>query len=403
MASTFPLAPANGAVHYVSGTSYTYNSAVGWVRSPSPVTTLPADGAGFTSGLAQFTQPIFQQSQVFENPFDAWLNNTGVLRRLNTSGTLPAWDTTSYVTTLWGGQNMLRITPTNTGMNFRVDVPAWASIVWMRFINSDVATARENNVYFRWNSETASGAGDMWSTHFWSDNLGPTLRSGPFGHPMYDYNGETSINHIWHPITVPPGGGTLFGWFRSDNNAPDGWVSGLAFTDNPQGWTWANAIHMHREQSALNGFSARMGLPGRAAPTWQGLNNGLTRVAVPFGNGFTIANATNFSMPVVNNGLGKRLTFVVETPGYGDGTDTFMVDVGGVVKGPTHIHSPIDWLTLSIRNSQTHYMAMSFDFTAAEIATATLAGAVPHVFINWWSPYGNDGSISVAQAHLYDI
>jgi hypothetical protein len=160
---------------------------------------------------------------------------------------------------------------------------------------------------------------------------------------------------------------------------------------------------MHREQSALNGFSARMGLAGRAAPTWQGLNNGQTRVAVPFGNGFTITDADNFSMPVVNNGLGKRLTFVVETPDYGDGTDTFTVDVGGIVKGPMHIHSPIDWLTLSIRNSQTHYMAMSFDFTAAEIATATLAGAVPHVFINFWSPYGNDGSISVAQAHLYDI
>lgn len=401
MASTFPLAPTNGDIHYVSGTSYTYNATVGWVRTPSPVTTLPADGANFTNSLAQFTAPIFGQTQVFENIFDAYINNTGILQQ----GAAGGWDVTTYASNTWGGLNMLRIIPSNTAFTHRITVPAWARIVWMRFINNDVTTARENNILHRWNTDAAGAALTQWDSHFWSDDQLYPIRLGPFGHPMYDYNGQTSVNHVWHPIFVPAGGGTLHGRFGSEFNGPDGWCSGLAFTDNPQGWSYANAITLTRSGDrpySISNYNTP-GIPDPVAMTWAGGSQGLSRVTISQGNGFTIANSTGSYVPITNNGLGKRITLVLDNDDGFDPSYETHIALGATEKGGEFAHQPVDWLTLAVANTQEVFRTVSYDFTAAEVAAATVNGTLDQALVRFWATHNFDNSMQIAQFHMYDI
>ena len=371
MATQFPLAPAAGQTFVLNGISYEYNAALGWVV-PTTGAAGPNAPTTFTRGTAQFTDDAFGFIDVYDNIFDAYLNNTGIFRNPNNGN--PAWNTTTYATTTWNGLRMLNVAPTTTGNpNLEIDIPAGAvgGLLWLRFIQNDTVTARENTFTYR-----AAGSGATGETFFntWGDALTLSHDFGPHGY-LRDAGGDYSKNHMWVPLVLPDGATTIEVELRGGTgwNAPDGWISGVAFTDNPRGWGVTNGITLHRQGSGFfynNCFPWPWGSStgGYARARFQGRNNDtFTTAPVNNTNGFK-----RFVLQCDINGNDKRVLFMT----YQDLPNSlreppYFRALNGTWMSPQDSVHEIDWMSLSaLKGSPVFQGFWIYDIPAAEIAAA---------------------------------
>lgn len=364
MASLFPLAPTVGDTFVIKGSRYEYNAALGWVEMTSNKPT-PVAPTTYTRGTAQFTGTSFGFQEIYENIFDAYQNNTGIFRNPGTN----TWDVTSYVSTLWGGLNMLRVTPTNVAPNLTIDIPAGAinGLMWLRLINDNVTTARENTITYR---STGSGAAGESFVGTWADNQDFPIQMGPYAY-LNNAGGFESFNHFWVPFVLPDGATQLQLQFRSVWSVPDGWISGLAFTDNPRGFAATNGITLHREGTYIsNVFAADWGNTGSGfhRARFQGAFTN-TAATAPVNQGI---GPKRISVQCDINGNNKRIAFfnenndpnTVKSPWY-------LRPAGGTWITPENTISDIDWVTIVGLNNTTNWgNCWVYDIPAAEVAAA---------------------------------
>lgn len=370
MASQFPLAPAVGQTFTISGVVYEYNATLGWVRKISDlvVPTAPTD---YLRGASQFTDDIFTFRQVYDNIYDAYANNTGVFRNPNNGN--PAWNTTTYATSLWGGLRMINVGPTATGNhNLVVTVPAGAvgGLMWLRVINDGVySITRENTVLYR-----AAGSGNagkaFWGSWTAANSFIP--RFSPYS-GIGDAGGDTTENHIWLPLVLPDGATSIEVEIRTGFNTPDGWISGLAFTDNPKGLAITPAIQVHRQGDAgvcypVTSFQWHGGAAGNPCAKFTGR----------FGDGTTTANTANatgpkkFALQCDINGKDKRvlvmtlannMELVRQPPNLKAANGTWIT--------PEQSKSDLDWVSFAIKNKIPSFCSYwTYDVPAADIAAS---------------------------------
>lgn len=403
MASQFPTSPTAGDRFYLAGKQYEYSASLGWVKTTQKTT--PTTPTGYTKGIAQFTTgTTFGFQQIYENIYDAYLNNTGVLRNLNNAGN-PSWNTSSYASSLWNGLRMIRLMPTNNNWMGIIDIPAGAQggLLWLRVIMDDPSgPPRENAIRMR----PAGNNTQAWQWYTWSDdNIAQPVRISPYGY-MGETGGDQSYNHYWVCTPLPAGVSQVEFQFRTGYNTADGWVSGLAFTDNPRGWAATNAITSHRGPDCVQG--------GPTIPDWAGTSLGHHRFLLQGHDTDTASSSpTNgqgpkrFPVFCDINGNDKRILFQVEENTSYPWQHPWFLKAGtsGTWKTPEQCITTPDWMSVNIGHATESWASWVYEVSAADIAAAACVG--PNggtlsnmVMLNMYMP--RTDSMAVANIFTYD-
>ena len=407
MASLFPLAPAPGQTYKISGNNYEYNATLGWIRQTSNIVT-PSAPSTFLRGTDQFTSGPFTFKQVYDNIFDAYANNTGVLRNPNNAGA-GGWNTTSYATTLWGGMRMLNVGKNGSGITCAtVTVPASAvgGLLWLRIINDGTySITRENTIRYRGLGSGNAGRA-YYGTYTAANQFNP--RFSPYS-GIGDNGGEMSENHLWVPLVLPDGATTIELEFMTGYNTPDAWLSGLAFTDNPRGLGITTAIMLHRQGDGPfyannNSFQWYGAISGQPCSKFSGR----------YGDGAATATTNNnsgpkkFALQCDINGNDKRVLFATYNanllravhPGH-------LKAKNGTWIAPEECKTDMDWVSAHLRSKNLnfcHYWI--YDIPAAEIAaaaTVNASGGTLNNAVDFQMYKDANTEVVIANVFTYDI
>jgi hypothetical protein len=304
---------------------------------------------------------------------------------------------------------MLNVAPTTTGNpNLEIDIPAGAvgGLLWLRFIQNDTPTARENTFTYR---AAGSGAAGESFYNTWGDNLTLSYDFGPHGY-LRDAGGDYSKHHMWVPLVLPDGATTIEVELRGGTgwNGPDGWVSGVAFTDNPRGWGVTNAITLHRQPSFYQDswkwqWAGLIG--GLPAAQFQG-KNGTTFTSAPATNG--AAGFRRFALQCDVNGNDKRVLFMTHQSAPNALTEPpYFRAKGGTWMSPQDSVHEIDWMHLSALKGNPDYNGFwVYDIPAAEIAAAatlSLAGGTLNTAADFEMFSGSTDATNVPFVFTYDV
>jgi len=230
MATVFPTAPADNQVFAKNGQQWRYSAA------ESTWTSVNAryDNSGSVGA------PLFGAYEMHEDIFGDWNNNTGIFQSYGGAGIS---DSTSYATTLWNNDNIMRLasaTNVATGPGIRIDVPAGYDTVWLRRHQSVTSTDCEVAMEYAWNT-AANYIGQ--TNHYGSMSM--TGHIGPNGFAKEQR--QARYNTWCMPMHLPDRlGGTIFISQRNTTGTRDEWFGGFAFSRNDRHLTMLNAITGYR-------------------------------------------------------------------------------------------------------------------------------------------------------------
>lgn len=226
MATIFPATAVNNQIVNKAGQSWRYNATEdSWVK---------VSGRQESSGSVN--SPLFGAFDIREDIFGAWSNNTGILQQY---GGTSLTDTTTYATSTWNGDNIMRWGNTATsvavGPGLRLDVPAGYDMVWLRRHQSDGDV--EMKILYAWNNQTnTSYEVTNWGNRGMGSHLTP---SGITKGRQF----TTNTNAWTSPLYLPDrNGGTIFMVATTTTGTRDQWIGGLAFSRNDRHLTMTNAI-----------------------------------------------------------------------------------------------------------------------------------------------------------------
>jgi len=245
---------------------------------------------------------------IYENVFDAITD--GTIYEYGGSWT----NDTTYVNSTYNNANILELNSTTTDplvASTAILVPPGYSMIWVRALNEGNRHIRLD-LYFDESNEIGSPTAATYvdeTAHFGQNDFPERF------HPYNSAGGPNrdSLQHVWLPMSLPnANGGTAYLVARKHTtNNPDYWISGLALTGNPWGFSRTNAI------AARN--AVRIGSVGGTSsqiPDWFGGYEGTYLVQRS-----TSASAASVVLrhTVVDNGQDKVLHVV----GCGDTSGQF--------------------------------------------------------------------------------
>ncbi|MFZ9244254.1 MAG: hypothetical protein ACO22S_04040 [Burkholderiaceae bacterium] len=299
MASQFPAGAAAGDI-FTTGAGDTYQFMGGrWLLSSENDVDPTFDIYSRVNALKWGTNAL-----VYENVFDAIADGT-----IYEYG--GAWNNdTTYASTLWNGANILELNRTVTDplvASTAVVVPAGYSMVWLRVLNEGAAREIWLDMYFDPNNATGSPTSGTFvdeECHY-AENTHPD-RLHPYNSSMGPNRHD--LHHVWHPFALhSDAGGTAYFIARNHAvNTADYWISGVALTANPWGFSRTQA------RTSFNGV--RIGSVGGTAtqkPTWFGSFEG---VQLASRGGSSTATSVVLRHTIVDNGVDK----VIHVIGCGD-------------------------------------------------------------------------------------
>ncbi len=135
-----------------------------------------------------------------------------------------------YQNNVWNSFNIIQYGSNNQsdGNGLLVTMPTTKSILWIRTLGD------------RWNKlkvyDSSGKQFGNWTGGF--RNLAKINPDGGIGDTYYNV-------HEWMPINVTGHNGTLYVIATSSPTTNDFWLSGIAFTTNPDALTWQSAVNYH--------------------------------------------------------------------------------------------------------------------------------------------------------------
>lgn len=299
MATQFPAGPAAGEF-FTTGAGDTYQFLNNrWVLSPNPDIDPSFDVYSRINSSKWGSNAI-----IYENIFDAIANKT-----IREFGGL--WsDKTTYSSTLWNNANIIKLNSTTVDpqvASTAITVQPGYSMVWVRVLNDE---SREIHLDLYFDESDANG-GPVASTYcdeeiHYGNNWFPE-RMSPYNSSIGSQ--IDNYQHLWIPMSLPnANGGTAYLVARNHSTStPDYWISGLALTANPWGYSQINHITAHRGLRITS-----VGLTNAERPDWYGGYEGTTLVSRSLS---TTSSSVGMRMTVVNNSGDDKVIHVV---GCGD-------------------------------------------------------------------------------------
>ena len=296
---------------------------------------------------------------VYENVFDAITDGT-----ISAYGGNWADSSTHSGTNYWNNANILKLNDTTTDpltASTAIKVQPGYSMVWVRVLN-DLAREIHLDLYF--DEGNASGGpvvGTYSDEEIHYSNAWFPERWAPYNSIISPH--RDNYQHIWLPLILPnANGGTAYLVARKHTFAtPDYWISGLAITANPWGFSRIQAITAHRgvRIGSIGGVNANK-------PDWHGA--ALDSLCVKRAGSGTAVDV-KMRLSVVDNGVDK----VVHVVGLGDTDGVYRPQIPLLFNGVLlqACESALDPFSWHIINNNRRFRVTSYLVPAATVALNT--------------------------------